>query len=186
MTNLSISIISIGLAMDAFAVSISEGVAIKKMQIKHALLLSALFALFQFFMPFIGFKAGSIFYEYIKNYSHWISFFLLLFIGCKMIYEGYNEERCQKEGKCKITSNHFFLAIATSIDALAVGFSFSLVPQLNILKAITIIGFITFFICFLGVYLGAKFGKYMNTKVEYIGGCILIFMGLKSIILYLI
>lgn len=184
MTTISISIISIGLAMDAFAVSISEGVAIKRMKLKHAILLSALFGIFQFFMPFIGFKAGSVFYSYIKDYSHLVSFFLLVFIGFKMIYEGYNEEKCEKEGKCEISSNHILLAIATSIDALAVGFSFSLVPNIDIYKAISIIGIITFFISFSGVYLGCKFGKYMNTKVEYIGGCILILMGVKTLLLY--
>jgi putative Mn2+ efflux pump MntP len=180
MTLFTIVIISVGLAMDAFAVSISEGVSFKRMHIKHSIVLAGLFGIFQAFMPLVGYAIGSFFYEMISVYSRYISFILLVFIGIKMIYEGYNEELCEKEGKCELSTNHIFLAIATSIDALAIGFSFSFL-NLNIYKAISIIGIITFIISFGGVYIGYKIGKFCNTKVEYIGGLILIIMGIKSL-----
>lgn len=180
MSLFTIIIISIGLAMDAFAVSISEGVSFKRMHIRHSLILAGLFGIFQAFMPLIGYAVGSFFYDMINAYSKYISFVLLVFIGLKMIYEGYNEEACEKEGKCEISTNHIFLAIATSIDALAVGFSFSFL-NLNIYKAVSIIGIITFIISFGGVYLGYKIGKFCNTKVEYLGGAILVIMGFKSL-----
>lgn len=181
MTFFSIVVISIGLAMDAFAVSISEGVSLKRVNIRHSLAISCLFAAFQAFMPLIGYLVGSFFYDYINQYSRYITFILLVFIGLKMIYEGYNEEACIKEGKCKLCVNHIFLAIATSIDALAVGFSFSFL-KLNIYKAVSIIGIITFLISFIGVYIGHRLGKFCNTKVEYAGGLILILMGIKALI----
>lgn len=182
MSYITIIIIAIGLAMDAFAVSISEGVAIKRMKANYAFLLALLFGLFQAFMPLMGYWAGSFFYKFINEYSHFVSFVLLVFIGCKMIYEGYQEDQCEREGKCQISGNHFLLAFATSIDALAVGFSFSFVQGLNIISAISLIGIITFFISFGGVYLGNKLGKFMNTKVEFFGGAILILIGLKILV----
>ncbi len=186
MSNYTISIIAIGLAMDAFAVSISEGVAIKRMKIRFAILVAMLFGLFQAFMPLLGYLAGSFFYDLINKYSHFVSFILLVVIGIKMIYEGYEEEKCEREGRCQISGNHFLLALATSIDALAIGFSFSFVKDIDIFLTVVIIGCITFLISFGGVYIGNKIGRFMNTKVELFGGVILIIMGIKSLITYYI
>lgn len=182
MNSLTLVAISIGLAMDAFAVSLSEGIALKKQSLKYGLTVGLLFGAFQAFMPLIGWYAGSLFYDFISKYSHIISFILLVGIGCKMIMEAYDEDKCEREGICRLSGDLILLGVATSIDALAIGFSFSLIKNIDIFKSITVIGLITFVISFSGVYLGSKIGKFINTKVEYFGGAILILIGIKSLI----
>lgn len=181
MNTLTLIAISIGLAMDAFAVSLSEGIALKKQSLKYGLIVGLLFGAFQAIMPLIGWYTGSLFYDFINKYSHIVSFILLVAIGCKMIYEAYDDDKCEKEGICRLSGDLVLLGVATSIDALAIGFSFSLVKDINIMQAITVIGLITFVISFLGVYLGGKIGKFVNNKVEYFGGAILILIGIKSL-----
>lgn len=182
MNSLTLIAISVGLAMDAFAVSLSEGIAMKKQSLKYGLIVGVLFGAFQAIMPLIGWYTGSLFYDFIHKYSHIISFVLLLGIGGKMIYEAYDQDKCEKEGVCKLSGDLILLGIATSIDALAIGFSFSLVKEINIIQSITVIGLITFIISFLGVYLGSKIGKFISTKAEYFGGVILILIGIKSLL----
>lgn len=182
MNTFTLIAISIGLAMDAFAVSISEGIALKKQSLKYGIIVGVLFGGFQAIMPLIGWYAGSFFSEFISKYSPIITFLLLLAIGGKMIYEAYDEDKCEKEGICKLSGDLVLLGVATSIDALAIGFSFSLIKGIHIVYSITVIGVITFIISFLGVYLGGKIGKFINTKVEYIGGAILILIGFKALL----
>lgn len=168
--------ISIGLAMDAFTVSLTQGLSLKKLHIKSILKVALIFGAFHGIMPLLGWRIGKLFYDDIAIFDHWIAFGLLTFIGGKMILEA------RKIKKCKNSLNIIILGIATSIDALAVGFSFSLLPGLNIYFAITIIGLITFIISFLGVYLGNKIGQLLGVKAEYTGGIILIGMGIKILI----
>jgi len=182
MNSLTLIAISIGLAMDAFAVSVSEGIALKKQSVKYGLIVGLLFGAFQAIMPLIGWYTGSLFSDFISKYSKIVSFILLLAIGGKMIYEAYDDDKCEKEGVCRLSGDLVLLGIATSIDALAIGFSFSLLKNINIIESVTIIGLITFVISFLGVYLGGKIGKFVDSKVEYFGGGILIAIAFKTLI----
>ena len=134
MNNFTLIAISIGLAMDAFAVSLSEGIALKRQSIKYGLIVGLLFGAFQAFMPLLGWYAGSLFSEFISKYSRIVSFILLLGIGCKMLYEAYESDLCEKKGICKLSGDLIMLGVATSIDALAIGFSFSLLQNINIFK----------------------------------------------------
>ncbi|WP_319372227.1 manganese efflux pump MntP family protein [uncultured Ilyobacter sp.] len=171
--------ISVGLAMDAFAVSLTEGMALKKNHVKHILKVSLVFGFFQAFMPLLGWSIGGLFYNTISKYEHWIAFGLLAFVGVKMLLEARENQKCVNDGKCDISSNIILLGIATSIDALAVGFSFSLLPGLDIYSTIFVIGAITFIISSAGVYIGNKAGQLLGYKAEYAGGFILIGMGFK-------
>ena len=182
MNDFTLIAISIGLAMDAFAVSLSEGIALKRQSIKYGLIVGLLFGAFQAFMPLLGWYAGSLFSEFISKYSRIVSFILLFIIGGKMLYEAYDNDLCEKEGICRLSGDLIMLGVATSIDALAIGFSFSLLQNINIFKSITVIGLITFAISFSGVCLGSKIGKHINSKAEYFGGAILILIAFKTLI----
>jgi putative Mn2+ efflux pump MntP len=178
---LSIIMIAFALAMDAFAVSVSSGFCIKKLHIKHALKISLSFGLFQAIMPVIGWFAGFKLKEFIQGVDHWIAFILLFIIGCKMIWEsrGFpgDEKDCEEIGNSQL----FILSIATSLDALAVGIT---LPFLNIsiITAPLIIGMITFILCFVGIYLGNRFGHLFEKKMEVAGGIVLILIGLKILL----
>ena len=183
-----IILIAIGLSMDAFAVSITSGVTIKNLKVKHALKIAAYFGIFQAIMPLIGYLAGITLNQYIVNYDHWIAFGLLAFIGGKMIYEGFQIEKCELNKDCLNSVTLLILAIATSIDALAVGvvFSFSLSSLAVALLPVAIIGLITFIVCFAGVYIGDKFGSFFEKKMELVGGAVLICIGIKILVEHLI
>lgn len=174
--------LSVGLAMDAFAVSITEGIAVKRLRIKHTIIVGGVFGFFQALMPLVGYASGQMLYSYISKYSHFVTFILLLIIGGKMIYEAYVEQECERTGSCEFNTNLILLAIATSIDALAIGFSLAMIKPENIWFVIFVIGIITFVICASGVYIGNKIGKMFNTKAELFGGIILIIIGLKTLI----
>ncbi|MBC2850464.1 manganese efflux pump [Cetobacterium sp. 8H] len=182
MDTISLILISVGLAMDAFAVSLTEGLAIKKLRKRNILKIALVFGGFQAIMPYIGWRVGEVFADKISRYDYIITTVLLLLIGGKMIYDGWKEEECEVEGKCDMNSNLFILGFATSIDALAIGFSFSLIPNIDIYYSIEIIGLITFLIASIGVYLGHKMGHLISYKTEYLGGGILVLMGLKSLV----
>lgn len=173
---ISIILIAVGLSMDAFAVSISNGIILKKVKIKDAFKIGIFFGVFQAVMPIIGWFAGIMFSDYIKNIDHWLAFVLLAFIGGNMIYESKTEK--DEEQIKNPTDNKviFLMAIATSIDALAVGVSFAMLDTYILLPAI-IIGFITFFISFVGVFIGKKVGKIFKSNAEVVGGVILILIG---------
>ena len=174
--------IGVGLSMDALAVSVINGFVIKKLKIKHAFKIAFSFGFFQALMPVVGWAAGLSFRKYIQNIDHWVAFSLLCIIGGKMIYESVI---CREEKKdCLQFSALLTLSIATSIDALAVGLSFSFL-QVEIIVPAIIIGVVTFIICLIGIYVGDKIGRFIGNKLELIGGLILIIIGIKIVIEHL-
>ena len=180
----SVIFIAFGLAMDAFAVSITTGIILRKNKdmLKNSLIIAGYFGFFQALMPLIGWFVGLQFKEYIEKLDHWIAFLLLSFIGVKMIYEVIKQKDEQKEAFDPLNKKTLlFLAIATSVDALIVGLSFAFL-EVSIISYILIIGIITFIICFIGIYLGKKFGQIFNRKAELFGGVILVFIGLRILI----
>lgn len=183
MNILELSMIGIGLGMDAFAVSICKGLSIKKMNWKKAIIIALYFGFFQGFMPLIGFFLGTGFKEQIKNIDHWIAFGLLLIIGAQMIINSFKDESENNNNKVDFKTM-IVLAIATSIDALAIGVTFAFL-QVNILLGIIIIGVITFLLSMIGVKLGNIFGDKYEKKSQIVGGAILILMGLKILLEHL-
>ncbi len=181
---ITIVLIALGLAMDAFAVSIASGVIIKKNKLEKALLFGLMFGGFQMVMPIIGWAAGAAFRVLIMNFDHWIAFGLLVAIGIKMIYEALRIENIEGAQK-QITGLMLLgLSIATSIDALAVGLSFAFLKVQVIFPAL-VIGIVTFFMSFAGIFLGSKYGQIFEKKIEIIGGLILVFIGFKILIAHL-
>lgn len=176
----SILVIAVGLAMDAFAVSVACGVTIKQMGLRQTLTIAASFALFQALMPIVGWLAGLGFRDYIAAYDHWIAFGLLAGIGFKMIYEAGRLEE-DEEIDAMSGGRLLLLSLATSIDALAVGLSFSLL-NITILTPALIIGFVTGGLSHGGIILGRKVGHLFEGKIEIIGGIILILIGLKILL----
>ncbi len=173
-----------GLAMDAFAVSITSGIVINHLQIKNALKIGLFFGFFQGFMPLIGWLAGIKFSDYIVQFDHWVAFIVLGFIGIKMIYESFKEDEEKSDFNPLNNKVLFFLAIATSIDALAVGVSFAFL-KVSILYSVIVIGVITFLTSFLGVYIGKKSGELLKRKAEITGGIILTLIGTKILLEHL-
>ncbi|MEG0839979.1 MAG: manganese efflux pump MntP family protein [Cetobacterium sp.] len=173
--------------MDAFAVSLSEGLTIRQIHPKHILKIALTFGLFQAIMPFVGWSLGAIFSDKIIAYGNYIGGILLLCIGFKMIFDAFEEQKCDEDIKnsddSETKSNILLLGIATSIDALAIGFSFSFVQNLNIISIIIEIGLITFIISGMGVYIGNKFGNILGYKATYFGGGLLILIGFKTLLL---
>lgn len=178
--------IAIGLAMDAFAVSIVSGSAFKNMCVRCALRMAFFFGAFQAFMPLLGYLAGNTLAGYIVDYDHWVAFFLLVLIGGKMIYESFKIEEVEKKAQdpsCPVTL--VMLSIATSIDALAVGVTLSLITH-HIYATVIVIGIITFVLSYLGYKIGKKMGHFFENKIEILGGLILIVIGIKILISHLI
>lgn len=183
MSLLSLFVIAVGLSMDAFAVSICKGLAMEKITIKKAGIVGLWFGGFQAGMPLIGYLLGSQFEKYITAIDHWIAFILLGLIGYSMI-----REALSKDEECANASLDFktmlLLAIATSIDALAVGVTFAFL-QVDILPAVGFIGTITFLLSAVGVKIGNVFGIKYKSKAELAGGIILIIMGFKILLEHL-
>ena len=185
---LTIFLTGVGLAMDAFAVSICKGLTMKKVTVKNAVIIAAFFGIFQALMPFLGWLLGSQFEQYIRNIDHWIAFALLAFIGGKMIFECLTEKEEDNENTpFQLNIKELFvLAIATSIDALAVGITFAFLgSEISIYESIAIIGITTFVISFAGVYIGKLFGGGLKKKAEIAGGIILILIGVKILLEHL-
>ena len=180
-------LIGVGLSMDAFAVSVCKGLNMHgKINFKHAGVIALFFGGFQAIMPLIGYFLGMGFEKYITRRDHWIAFLLLGFIGGKMIVEAikeWNEVDKQEEDKLDI-KELFVLAVATSIDALAVGITFAFL-NVNIWSAISIIGTTTFVLSIIGVVIGNKFGSKYKSKAELVGGIILVLMGVKILLEHL-
>lgn len=178
-------LISIGLSMDAFAVSICKGLGMSKLNKKQMLIIALYFGGFQALMPYIGWAVGARFSSYVSQYAHWIAFILLAIIGGKMIHEALTEsEDCEDDGiKDKKLSHKelLLLAIATSIDALAVGISFAFL-NVPIIPSIIIIGLTTFAISLVGVIIGNIFGSKYKNKAKFVGGLILVIIGLKIVL----
>ena len=177
----SIVIIAVGLAMDAFAVSITSGITIKRLHINHALKIALFFGLFQAFMPIIGWLAGLSLRDYISAIDHWIAFGLLSFIGCKMIYESITVQSNKKEINPLNVYVLLVLSVATSIDALAVGISLAFL-KVSIVTPVIIIGTVTFLLSYLGVYIGDRIGHFFENKIEIAGGILLIGIGIKILV----
>lgn len=183
MNIISIIILSIGLSMDTFAVSITSGFTIRELKIKKILTISLCFSFFQAFMPVIGWLAGLGLKIYIMAIDHWIAFFLLSLIGLKMIYEGIKKRNENKENKKTEMNilNLIGLSIATSIDALVIGISFAFMDT-SIILSILIIGLVTFLFSISGIYIGKLYGQKIDKKIEIIGGLILIGLGTKILL----
>jgi putative Mn2+ efflux pump MntP len=178
---ITIFLIAVGLAMDAFAVSISSGITIRDPKVSTALTIALFFGAFQAFMPVIGWFGGLAARAFITGIDHWIAFGLLCMIGCKMIADAINHGRENKKLDPTNLSVLALLAFATSIDALAVGLSLSFL-QMAILIPALIIGLVTFGLSFLGVFVGNLSGNLFEHKVEIIGGLILIGIGIKIVL----
>mgnify|MGYP000218964161 FL=1 len=171
-------LMGVGLSMDAFAVSICKGLGMRKVNKKQALVIGLFFGGFQALMPFIGYCLGSTLSGLVDSIDHWIAFILLAFIGINMIKESFEEEKQNDDFSWKTM---LMLAIATAIDALAVGVTFSF-ESINIFMAISIIGLTTFIIASAGVYIGHIFGNKYQQKAQITGGIILILIGIKILI----
>lgn len=173
---MEIVLIAVGLAMDAFAVSVASGTLIKNMHLRHSLRIALFFGFFQGIMPVIGWWGGSLFKDQIVAYDHWIAFGLLLIIGGKMIVESFDKE--SESFNPLDVYILFTLAIATSIDALAVGITFSVLGS-SIFTSALIIGVITFVISLIGTRIGDRLGEKIGKKAELLGGITLIAIGTK-------
>lgn len=176
-------ILSVGLAMDAFAVSICKGLSMSKMKWKNATIIGIYFGFFQAFMPILGYLLGVNFQDKITNIDHWIAFILLAIIGANMIKEALSKESEKQDDSIKF-KDMIILAIATSIDALAVGITFAFL-KVNLYLATTLIGVITFIISVAGVKIGNIFGDKYEKKAELSGGIILILLGTKILLEHL-
>lgn len=183
MTLFEIILVGVGLSMDAFAVSICKGLSMKKLKWKNAVIVGAYFGLFQAIMPLSGYLLGTTFSDLVISIDHWIAFILLAVIGGKMLKEAYSNNEEDENDKLDFKTM-VVLAIATSIDALAIGITFAFF-EINIIKAISIIGFLTFTISAIGVIIGNKFGHKFQGKAEIVGGAILILIGLKILVEHL-
>jgi len=181
MNYIEIILIAIGLSMDAFAVSVTLGLSVKKPTLKEYLLPGIYFGVFQALMPLIGYFAGTLFAEKIQKFEHWIAFGLLVIIGANMIKESFSKEEKKHDADKFTFINMLLLAIATSIDALAVGVTFSFF-KINIYAAIAIIGFTTFILSICGVKIGNLFGVKFKSKAELIGGIVLVALGIKILL----
>ncbi len=183
MSIIELFILALGLSMDAFAVSICKGLSVPKLQAKHCLICGIYFGGFQALMPLLGWLLGIRFQSLITNIDHWIAFVLLAVIGANMMKESFS-----KEEECPDASFGFktmlTLAVATSIDALAVGVTFAFL-DVNIVPAVLLIGATTFVCSAVGVKIGNVFGNRFQSKAEFLGGLVLIAIGLKILIEHL-
>ncbi len=177
-------LIAVGLSMDAFAVSLCKGLSTKDIRPKHFLIIGLWFGGFQALMPTIGYLLGSSFEQYITAVDHWIVFVLLALIGANMIRESFSNDT---EGANDSFSfkTMLLLALATSIDALAVGITFALLPDVNIAAAVSFIGATTFILSGVGLKIGNLFGMRYKQKAEIAGGVILILIGIKVLLEHL-
>ena len=182
MSLLELFIVAVGLAMDAFAVSVCKGLSAAKVKLRHAACAGLWFGAFQALMPLIGWLLGVRFQAAIERFDHWIAFILLALLGINMIREAFGEEEC---ADCSFCWRAMLpMALATSIDALAVGVTFAFL-QVNILPAVSFIGVITFVLSMVGIRLGNIFGAKYKSTAELVGGIVLIAMGTKILIEHL-
>lgn len=176
-------LIAVGLSMDAFAVSVCKGLAMPKCTFKKAAIVGLWFGGFQALMPAIGYILGAQFQEAIASIDHWIAFVLLALIGGNMIHEALDNDEEEADASLDVKAM-FLLAVATSIDALAIGITFAFL-KVNIIPAVCFIGIVTFIISFAGVKIGNIFGARYKNKAEIVGGVILILLGLKILLEHL-
>ena len=176
-------LIAVGLSMDAFAVSVCKGLAMPKCTFKKAAIVGLWFGGFQALMPAIGYILGAQFQEAIASIDHWIAFVLLALIGGNMIHEALDNDEEEADASLDVKTM-FLLAVATSIDALAIGITFAFL-KVSIIPAVCFIGIVTFIISFAGVKIGNVFGARYKNKAEIVGGVILILLGLKILLEHL-
>ncbi len=176
-----IVLISISLALDCFAVAVAGGALVKNPRLVNAVKIGAFFGGFQVLMPVIGWAVGLSFKDLIEGFDHWIAFGLLLAIGIKMIIESFEKDEEKKNRDILNNYTLFILAIATSIDALAVGLSIAIL-KMPIVYSVMIIGFFAFSFSVLGYFVGHKAGKYLKNRIELAGGIILIGIGTKILL----
>ena len=183
-----IFLIGVGLSMDAFAVSVCKGLGMHRVNYAHALVIALFFGVFQGLMPVIGWLVGSTFAAYVTAVDHWIAFALLAFVGGKMLWDAFHDEGEEEDDETSTQKldlrELFMLAIATSIDALAVGISFSFL-QIDIAAAALIIGCTTFVLSLGGVVVGNRFGARFEKPSQIAGGIVLIAIGLKILLEHL-
>ena len=184
---LELLLIGVGLSMDAFAVAVCQGLCMPKLNLRHAAVIALFFGGFQALMPFAGWVLGAQFAGYIQHLDHWIAFGLLAFIGGKMVWEALSPK--EEETACAVTvtldyKQLLLMAVATSIDALAVGVTFAFL-KVDILTAIGLIGVVTFVLSAVGVQIGNIFGSKFKSKAELAGGIVLVVMGLKILLEHL-
>ena len=185
MTTYELVLIGISLAMDAFAVSLCIGFSMKIFKFTGALKVGLCFGIFQAFMPFLGWYLGSKFSRYIVDYDHWVAFLLLVFIGVHMILESRENNEDEVAHNDIRIRTLLIMGLATSIDALAIGVSFAVLPDINTIGTCLNIGVITFVIAFSGVFIGKKSGDKFKGKAELSGGTVLILIGCKILIEHL-
>ena len=180
-------LLAIGLSMDAFAVSICKGLSMKKAKLRSMMICGLWFGGFQGLMPLLGFLLGTLFADTIRSIDHWVAFGLLVFIGINML-----KEALEKSEGCDLNTGSdlgiktmFVMAVATSIDALAVGISLAMAGNVNISLAVVTIGAITFLMSASGVKIGSVFGCKFEKKAQFAGGCILILLGCKILLEHL-
>lgn len=176
----AILLVSLGVSMDAFAVAVSAGAAFKRFKISQALLMALFFGGFQTLMPLIGWLGGNSCKHLIESVDHWIAFVLLLFVGGKMMYESFQPDDAGQDNNPFQLKMLILLALATSIDALAVGVSFSFI-NVPLLFPVTMMGLITFMMALAGNYIGRGFGHLFEKKCEFAGGLIIVLIGGKII-----
>lgn len=178
--------LALGLSMDAFAVSICKGLSMKKATLKASAICGIWFGGFQALMPVIGYFLGSMFAEAIETFDHWVAFGLLAIIGANMLKEAfYTCSECEDHDADLSPKTMFVMAIATSIDAMAVGISLAMAGNVNIFTAVALIGVVTFLMSALGVKIGNVFGSRFEKKAQLAGGIILILLGLKILLEHL-
>ena len=179
---LELFMVAVGLAMDAFAVSICKGLSLGKIKLRHMAIAGLWFGGFQAIMPAIGYLFGSLFADKIKAIDHWVAFVLLAIIGVSMIKESFEDD--DEMDACMDPKCMFILAVATSIDALAVGVSFAFL-RVSIVWSVLFIGVITFVLSAIGVKIGSVFGAKYKSKAESAGGIVLILIGTKILLEHL-
>lgn len=183
---LELFLIAVGLSADAFSVAVCKGLNMRKLNLKHAYIIAMFFGVFQAVMPLIGYFLGTSFSSYIESFDHWIAFALLAFIGGKMVIETIREKGGEEEEKTDSLNigELTVMAIATSIDALAVGITFAFL-KVNIIPSVLLIGVTTFALSLGGVLIGNRFGAKYKSKAELAGGIILILIGVKILLEHL-
>ena len=184
MSLLELFILAVGLSMDAFAVSVCKGLALGKIRIKHMLTVGAWFGGFQALMPLVGYFLGSRFEQYIRSFDHWVAFVLLAAIGGNMIREALSNKEEEEADASLAFKTMLLMAVATSIDALAVGITFAFL-QVRIIPAVLFIGVTTFLLSAAGVKVGSLFGEKYKKRAELTGGVILVLLGVKILLEHL-
>jgi putative Mn2+ efflux pump MntP len=173
-------LIAVGVSADAFAVALGKGLHMRQFNYRNGLIIALTFGVFQAAMPLLGYFLGTRFAEYIRDYDHWLAFALLAGVGGKMLWEAFSASEDDAKDEDSINVRELLvLAIATSIDALAVGISFAFLPDVPIVAAVALIGIITLVISFAGVVLGHRVGNRLGKPAEIAGGVILILIGLN-------